>query len=88
MKTEIAKGTLQEKVYITLPEELVEDLKRVAAFNNIELEKLVYSYIGDGLAADNRIAKRVEFTAKTNDVLSKYNVPPKTVEEIFPHLVE
>lgn len=88
MKTIPIKETLTEKVCLTLPEETVEDLKRIATFNNMELEKLLYSYIADGLAADRRIAKRVEFTDKTNEVLGKYNVPPKSVEEIFTQLVE
>lgn len=88
MRTIPIKDTFAEKVCLTLPEKIVEDLKRIASFNDMELEKLVFSYITDGLAADARIAKRVEFTDKTNDVLSRYNVPPKSVEEIFTQLVE
>ena len=88
MKTETSQGSIQEKVCLALPGEIVADLKRIAAFNDMEFEKLLYSYIVDGLAADARTARRVKFTDKTNEVLRKYHVPPKTVEEIFTHLVE
>lgn len=88
MTTIAIKDISEEKVCLTLPEEIVEDLKRIATFNDMEMEKLVYSYIVDGIAADARIARRMEFTDKTNEVLKKFNVPPKSVEDIFTQLVE
>lgn len=81
------KDTIQETLTLTLPKETVEDLNNIASFNETDLEKLVYSYIVDGIASDSRAAKRKEFTDKANEVLGKNNIPPKTVEDIFNNLV-
>ena len=81
------KESLEEKVMLTWPKEIVDDLNRIAAFNGIKVEDLVFSYIVDGIASDSRAVKRMKFTNKANEILAKKNIPPKTVEDIFNNLV-
>ena len=81
------QDTLQETLTLRLPGEIIEDLNNIASFNDTDLEKLVFSYIVDGIANDSRAAKRMEFTDKANEVLGKNNVAPKTVEDIFENLL-
>ena len=78
---------IQETLTLTLPGEIIEDLNNIASFNDTDLEKLVYSYIVDGIASDSRAAKRMKFTNKANETLGKHNLPSKTVEDIFNNLV-
>lgn len=86
MKTETANVNLQEKVCINMPGEIVDNLNKIASLNNSEVESVVHSYIVDGIANDSHKAKRMEFTNKINEILSKYNIPPKTIEDIFENL--
>lgn len=86
MKTKTTEN-IQEKVTLTLPGEIVGDLKKIALFNDTGFEDLVCSYIIDGIAGDSRAVNRMRFADKANKVLSKNNVPPKTVEDIFNNLV-
>ena len=86
MTTKI-KETIQETVTLTLPREIVDDLNKIASFNENSLEDLVYSYIVDGIASDSRAVNRMRFTDKANEVMGKNNIPPKTVEDIFNNLV-
>ncbi len=86
MKTKL-KETIQEQVALTLPREIVDDLNKIASFNETNLEDLVYSYIVDGIASDSRAVNRMKFTDKANEVMGKNNIPPKTVEDIFNNLV-
>jgi hypothetical protein len=81
------KETIQETVTLTLPREIVDDLNKIASFNETSLEDLVYSYIVDGIASDSRAVNRMRFTDKANEVIGKNNIPPKTVEDIFNNLV-
>lgn len=81
------RDTIQETFALKLPGEIIDDLKSIASFNDTDLEKLVYSYIVDGIASDSRSARRMKFTDKANEVLGKNNVPPKTVEDIFNNLL-
>jgi len=81
------KIRIQETLTLSLPMEIVEDLNKIAQFNNTNAENLVYSYIVDGIAGDSRAARRMRFTEKANETLGKGNRPPKTVEDIFNNLV-
>ena len=86
----MATGTnvmTSETLTIELPDEIFKDLNDIAAFHNTKIEKLVYSYIVDGIAGDSRAARRKKFTDRANEVLGKGNVPPKTVEDIFNNMV-
>lgn len=84
MKT---KESIQAKLTLTLPREVIDDLNKIASFNDTSLEGLVYSYIVDGIAGDSRAVNRMKFTDKANEALGKNNIPPKTVEDIFNNLV-
>ena len=86
MKTKL-RVTIQEQVTLTLPREIVDDLNKIASFNETNLEDLVYSYIVDGIASDSRAVNRMKFTDKANEVMGKNNIPPKSVEDIFNNLV-
>ena len=79
--------TIREELIFTLPKEIIDDLKHISAFNKTDLEKLVYSYIVDGIASDARAARRKKFTDRANEVWSKNNIPPKSVEDIFDNLI-
>lgn len=46
---------------ISLPEETLEDLRRIALFNELTVDELLASYISKSIAEDSRIARRVEF---------------------------
>ena len=81
------KETIRETVTLTLPREIVDDLNKIASFNENSFEDLVYSYIVDGIASDSRAVNRMKFTDKANVVIGKNNIPPKTVEDIFNNLV-
>ncbi len=88
MKTKTAiNDTILEKVTLVLPKEIVDDLNKIASFNETSREDLVYSYIVDGIAGDSRTVKRMNFTDHVNETLGKNNIPPKTVEDIFNNLV-
>ena len=75
------------QVILTLPDGMVADLKRVAAFNNISLYDLIYSYIAEGLEGDSLAINRLKFTDSANKVLEKNNMPPKSFEDIFDTLL-
>jgi hypothetical protein len=87
MTTTKTKETIQETILLTLPREIVDDLNKIASFNENRLEDLMYSYIVDGIASDSRAVNRMKFTDKANEVIGKNNIPPKTVEDIFNNLV-
>lgn len=83
MKLNISKGNKpQAEILLTLPEEVLEDLKKIASYNNTDLEGLVYSYIVDGIASDSRIVKRMEFSDAANETLGKKSFHSKTAKEI------
>lgn len=86
IKASNENGT-QAEITLTLPDEVTEDLEKIASFNKTRLEDLVFSYIVEGLAGDSLAVKRMEFTENANGVLGKNNIPSKTVEDLFKNLV-
>lgn len=76
-----------EKLTLTLPSEIIDDLNKIAAFNNTDREKLVYSYIVDGIAGDSLAAKRKEFSDRAKQSWGKHQEPEKSVEDIFNNLL-
>jgi hypothetical protein len=84
METKISKeNKFQAEILLTLPGEVLEDLKKIALFNNFGFEDLVYSYIVDGIASDSRIVKRMEFTDNVNETLGNKDIHSKTAEEVI-----
>ena len=58
-------------LYLDLPDNILDDLKKIAGFNGVSIQDLAYSYIVDGIAGDSRVLKRVEFTRQVNGALRK-----------------
>ncbi len=84
METKILKeNKSQAEILLTLPGEVLEDLKKIALFNNSNFEDLIYSYIVDGIANDSRVVKRMEFTDNINETLGNKDIHSKTAEEII-----
>lgn len=84
MKTKLSKeNKTQTELFLSLPVEVLEDLNKIALFNNNKLENLVYSYIIDGIASDSRTVKRVEFTDGANKLPRNRSFYSKTAEEII-----
>lgn len=76
------ENEIQTEILLTLPNEVLKDLRKIAAFNNSGLNDLVYSYITDGLANDSRIVKRMEFEDNANELLGGESIHSKTAKEI------
>lgn len=84
MRLTISKeNEIQAEILLTLPKEVLEDLRKIAAFNNTDLHDLVYSYIVDGIANDSRIVKRMEFEDNANESLGGKSIHSKTAKEII-----
>jgi hypothetical protein len=84
MKLTISKeNETQAEAILTLPKEVLKDLRKIAVFNNSGLNDLVYSYIVDGIASDSRIVKRMEFEDNANVSLGGKSIHSKTAKEII-----
>jgi len=84
MKTRISKeNKARVEILLTVPGELLEDLKRIAQFNNYRLEDLVYSYIVDGVTSDPRVIKRMEFTDSAREASGGKTFHSKSAKEII-----
>ena len=77
------KNEIQPKILLTVPKEVLKDLRKIAAFNNSGLNDLAYSYIVDGIASESRIVKRMEFEDNANDSLGGKSIHSKTAKEII-----
>ena len=84
MKMTLSKeNEIQAEILLTLPKEMLEDLRKIATFNNTGLNDLVYSYIVDGIASDSRIVKRMEFEDNAHESLGGKSIHSKTAKEII-----
>ena len=84
MKLTISKeNEVRAEILLTLPREVLKDLRKIATFNNSGLDELIYSYIVDGIASDSRIVKRMEFEDNANDSLGNKPIHSKTAREII-----
>lgn len=85
MKTKISKEktSQQAEILLTIPEEILEDLRKIALFNNSGFEDLIYSYIVNGVVSDLQIVKRMESTDNVNKILRQKDFHLKTAEEII-----
>ena len=84
MKPTISKeNKIQADILLTLPNEVLKDLRKIAVFNNSGLNDLIYSYIVDGIASDSRIVKRMEFEDNANESLGDKSIHSKTAKEII-----
>ena len=84
MKPTISKeNEIQADILLTLPNEVLKDLRKIAVFNNSGLNDLIYSYIVDGIASDSRIIKRMEFEDNASESLGGKSIHSKTAKEII-----
>jgi hypothetical protein len=79
----VEKTKIQAEILLTLPNEVLEDLKKIASFNNTALKDLVFSYVVDGIACDSEIMKRTGFKSHINDIAGKSTFYSRTAEEII-----
>jgi len=86
MNTE-TKESISETVTFSLPREILDDLRKIATLNEMNIEELLYSYVVEGIAGDSREARRFDFTEKANELLGKDKAHPKKFDEIFGNLV-
>ena len=56
---------------LDLPDSILDDLQKIAAFNGVSVRDLTYSYIVDGIAGDSRVLKRAEFTRQVKGILRR-----------------
>ncbi len=77
------ENEIQAEIFLTLPKEMLEDLRKIADFNNTDLNGLVYTYIVDGIANDSRIVKRMEFEDHAHVSLGGKSIHSKTAKEII-----
>ncbi len=88
MKTEIVSGNgTQAAITLTLPAEVLGDLKKTATHNKTGLGDLVYSYIIDGLAGDAIAAGRMAFAGTHDAAAGQKNSYPGTVEDLLKNLM-
>jgi hypothetical protein len=73
----------QTDLLVSVPNSIMDDLKKIALFNGVSLEDLGYSYIVDGIASDSRIIKRVEFKRHANETLNTDDFHSKSSKEII-----
>ena len=81
--TSVKTNEMQTEITVRLPNEICQDLKKIALFNKISLDELVNSYILDGIASDVRIVKRMEFRDHFDEVLAKDSFHGKSAKEII-----
>lgn len=70
-------------IRLPLPAEMFQDLKKIAAFNNSDLEDLIYSYVVDGLASNSLIVKRMEIKNAAEKNSGCKSLHSKTAREIL-----
>ena len=84
MKTnKLEENGTRAEILLSVPGELLEDLKKIARFNNSRIEDLAYCYIVDGISSDSRIVKRMEFSDNANENLGDKTFHKKTAKEII-----
>lgn len=83
-KMKLTKDRPTTSITMRIPVDVLEDLKRVAPVKGMSgYQALIKFYIGQGLRKDLADVMRQDFAERTKDVLQKYKVPPKAIEEIM-----
>ena len=77
------KNQVHVDILLPLPREVIEDLIKIAAFNNSSLEDLIYGYVVDGLASDSRIVKQMEFSDNEGTNWGTKSIHSMTAREIL-----
>jgi hypothetical protein len=83
-KMTLTKNRPSTVITMRIPEDVLEDLKRVAPIKGMSgYQALIKFYVGQGLRQDLADIKRKDFSERTKVVLQKYNVDPKAIDEIL-----
>ena len=70
-------------VSIKMPLDVTRDLEAVAEAQNVSsIEALIQMYIGQGLRKDIKELRRKNSAEQAKQILGKYNVDPKIIEEV------
>lgn len=78
-----SNNSLYTNISLSVPNEIIEDIIKIASFNNTKLDVQIYSYIIDGIANDSRIIKRVDFEDNANEAFGDKSIHKKSAEEII-----
>jgi len=68
---------------LAIPQELLEDLRKLAEHNATSVEELVFSYIIEGLAGDSQLIKRLKFLDQATENLAEKGLMEKSPREII-----
>ncbi|MCP4666699.1 MAG: hypothetical protein GY849_10045 [Deltaproteobacteria bacterium] len=83
-KMKLTKDRPTTSITMRIPVDVLEDLKRIAPMKGMSgYQALIKFYIGQGLRKDLADVMRQDFAERTKDVLQKYKVPSKAIEEIM-----
>jgi hypothetical protein len=74
---------LKMEVCLKLPAELMQGLNDVIAATGMTQEELITHYVSEGIANAMPKVKRQLFFKRTQEILSKHNVPSDAVDEII-----
>lgn len=83
MKKQNESDQVTTTIQISLPETIVEDLKRIALFNKSTVDDLVATYIAKNISEDSRKARRVEFEQQLCSTKEAKNCKTNMAEEIL-----
>jgi hypothetical protein len=67
---------------MSLPVELVQNLKDIASNQNVDYQDLLIGYLEEGVNKNLHKVKWCDFVSHTKDLLKKHNVPPEAIDEI------
>jgi len=68
---------------LDIPQELLEDLRKLAEHNDTSVEELAFAYIIEGLAGDSQLIKRLKFRDQATENLAEKGLMEKTPREII-----
>jgi hypothetical protein len=67
---------------IDVPVELMNNLKDIAAYKNIDFQELAISYFEDGARQDLGKVRWCDFICHAKELLVKYNAPPEAMDDL------
>lgn len=69
-------------VFLEMPTEFLEDVKEMAALEEVEYQNIINYYIQQGLMNSKAERKRLQFAEKAKQILEKHNVHENVIDEI------
>ena len=84
LKTRLQKNRPMITITLRIPEDVVEDLKRVAPFKGLSgYQPLIRAYVGQGLRDDLATLDAQPDFAKLADVLEKQGIKRSAIQKAF-----